>query len=64
MMGCFQPGRRRGMRGMTMGSRNTVPPRMLRIVPLGESHTNEAELWSVVRQKLQVGCRKRSGTFL
>jgi hypothetical protein len=26
---------------MTIGSRKTVPPRMLRIVPLGESHTGE-----------------------
>ena len=38
-MAFFQPGTRRGIRGMTMGSRKTVPPRMLRMVPLGESHT-------------------------
>ena len=39
MMGFFQPGTRRGMRGMTMGSLKTVPPNAFRIVPLGDSHT-------------------------
>lgn len=28
---------------MTMGSRKTVPPRMLRIVPLGDSHTRHGQ---------------------
>ena len=37
-IGFVQPGTRRGMFEMTMGSRKIVPPRMLRIVPLGEDH--------------------------
>jgi len=37
-MGCVQPGTRRGMLRHTMGSRKTTPPRMLRMVPLGERH--------------------------
>ena len=37
-IGCSQPGTRRGTLRQMMGSRNTVPPRMLRIVPLGERH--------------------------
>ena len=28
---------------MTIGSRKTVPPRMFRIVPLGESHTGKGQ---------------------
>ena len=38
--GCFahSPGTMRGMLEMTMGSRKTVPLRMLRIVPLGPPH--------------------------
>src|SRR6185503_12229640 len=38
MIGLVQPGTRRGMLLMTIGSRKIVPPRMLRIVPLGEGH--------------------------
>lgn len=38
MMGLTQPGTRRGMFLQMMASRNTVPPRMLRMVPLGERH--------------------------
>lgn len=38
MIGLFQPGTRRGMLLMMIGSRNTTPPRMLRIVPFGERH--------------------------
>ena len=37
-MGLVQPGTRRGMLEITIGSRNTVPLRMLRIVPLGLFH--------------------------
>src|SRR5271165_1041899 len=37
-MGSVQPGTNRGMLETTMGSRNTTPPRMLRIVPFGERH--------------------------
>ena len=37
-MGFFQPGTRRGMLSITMGSRNTVPFKMLRMVPLGLFH--------------------------
>ena len=37
-IGLVQPGTRRGMLVHTIGSRNTVPPRMLRIVPLGDFH--------------------------
>ena len=37
-IGRFQPGTRRGMLLITIGSRKTVPPRMLRTVPLGERH--------------------------
>ena len=37
-IGLVQPGTRRGMFGQMIGSRNTTPPRMLRIVPLGERH--------------------------
>lgn len=38
MIGLFQPGTRRGMLLMMMGSRKIVPPRMLRMVPFGERH--------------------------
>ncbi len=37
-MGWVQPGTRRGTFSQMIGWRNTVPPRMLRIVPLGERH--------------------------
>ena len=37
-IGSVQPGTRRGTFLQMIGSRNTVPPRMLRIVPLGERH--------------------------
>ncbi len=37
-IGLVQPGTKRGMLLMMIGSRNTTPPRMLRMVPLGESH--------------------------
>mmetsp|Transcript_606 Transcript_606/g.2477 ORF Transcript_606/g.2477 Transcript_606/m.2477 type:complete len:255 (+) Transcript_606:318-1082(+) len=37
-MGLVQPGTSRGTFLMRMGSRNTVPPRMLRSVPLGDFH--------------------------
>ena len=38
MIGLVQPGTKRGMVDITIGSRNTTPPRMLRIVPFGERH--------------------------
>jgi hypothetical protein len=38
MIGFVQPGTRRGMFEITIGSRKMTPPRMLRIVPLGETH--------------------------
>lgn len=38
MIGLVQPGTSRGMFEMMIGSRNTTPPRMLRIVPFGETH--------------------------
>ena len=38
MIGFVQPGTSRGMLLITIGSRKITPPRMLRIVPLGESH--------------------------
>src|ERR1700710_1734997 len=44
MMGFFHPGTSRGIRGMTMGSLKTVPPRAFRIVPLGDSHTVGSQL--------------------
>ncbi len=37
-IGFVHPGTSRGMLDMMIGSRNTTPPRMLRIVPLGERH--------------------------
>ena len=37
-MGLVQPGTRRGTFEQMIGSRNTTPPRMLRIVPLGDRH--------------------------
>ncbi len=37
-IGLVQPGTSRGMFEQMIGSRNTTPPRMLRIVPLGERH--------------------------
>jgi len=38
MIGLFQPGTRRGMFEMMIGSRKITPPRMLRMVPFGERH--------------------------
>ena len=38
MIGLVQPGTRRGTLDMMIGSRNTTPPRMLRIVPFGDRH--------------------------
>ena len=38
MIGCVQPGTRRGTFLQMMGSRKMTPPRMLRIVPLGLFH--------------------------
>ena len=38
MIGFVQPGTSRGTLLMMIGSRNTTPPRMLRIVPFGERH--------------------------
>ena len=38
MIGLFQPGTRRGMLLMMIGSRKITPPRMLRIVPFGDFH--------------------------
>ena len=37
-IGCVQPGTSLGTFEITIGSRKTVPPRMLRMVPLGEGH--------------------------
>ena len=37
-IGLVQPGTSRGMLEMMIGSRNTTPPRMLRIVPFGDRH--------------------------
>src|SRR5919106_1586749 len=37
-IGLVHPGTRRGMLEITIGSRKMTPPRMLRIVPLGERH--------------------------
>lgn len=37
-IGFVHPGTSRGMFEMMIGSRNTTPPRMLRIVPLGDTH--------------------------
>ena len=38
MIGLVQPGTRRGTFEMTIGARKIVPPKMLRIVPFGDSH--------------------------
>ena len=38
MIGLVQPGTSRGMFEMMIGSRKMTPPRMLRIVPLGDRH--------------------------
>ena len=38
MIGWVQPGTRRGTLRQMIGSRNTTPPRMLRMVPLGDFH--------------------------
>jgi hypothetical protein len=44
MIGCVQPGTRRGTFLQMIGSRKMTPPRMLRIVPLGRApHALEAE---------------------
>lgn len=40
MMGFSQPVTRRGMFLQMMASRKTVPPKMLRMVPLGDRHMN------------------------
>ena len=37
-IGLVQPGTSRGTLEQMIGSRNTTPPRMLRIVPLGDRH--------------------------
>src|SRR5947209_15012791 len=37
-IGLVQPGTSRGTLEITIGSRKMVPPRMFRIVPLGDSH--------------------------
>ena len=37
-IGLVQPGTSRGMFEQMMGSRNTTPPRMLRMVPFGDLH--------------------------
>ena len=37
-IGCVQPGTRRGTFLQMMGSRKMTPPRMLRMVPLGDFH--------------------------
>src|SRR6478672_10209577 len=37
-MGWVQPGTRRGTFEQMIGSRKTTPPRMLRMVPLGDRH--------------------------
>ena len=39
MMGSFHPSTSRGIRGITMGSRKTVPPKAFLMVPFGDSHT-------------------------
>src|SRR6187401_3028132 len=38
MIGLVQPGTRRGTLLQMIGSRNTTPPRMLRMVPFGDFH--------------------------
>ena len=38
MIGLVHPGTRRGIFEITMGARKMVPPRMFRMVPLGDSH--------------------------
>ena len=38
MIGLVQPGTKRGMLEMTIGSRKMTPPRMLRMVPFGLFH--------------------------
>lgn len=38
MIGFVHPGTRRGIFWQTIGSRKTVPFKMLRIVPFGEGH--------------------------
>ena len=38
MIGLVQPGTSRGTFEITIGARKMVPPRMFRIVPLGDSH--------------------------
>ncbi len=43
MIGLLQPGTRRGMFLQMIGSRKMVPPRMLRMVPLGERHISLRE---------------------
>jgi hypothetical protein len=37
-IGFVQPGTSRGMLLMMIGSRKTTPPRMLRMVPFGDTH--------------------------
>ena len=45
-IGCVQPGTRRGTFLQMMGSRKMTPPRMLRMVPLGDlPHLLEVELF-------------------
>src|SRR5579859_1995108 len=52
-MDCFHPGTRRGIRGMTIGSRKTVPLRMLRMVPFGDLHIS-FKLNSVISKGLWI----------
>lgn len=51
------------MRGITIGSRKTVPPRILRIVPLGDSHTGEGEGESASKATNHMAKRKEWYSF-
>jgi hypothetical protein len=64
IIGFFQPGTRRGMRLMTIGSRKTVPPRMLRMVPFGESHTMCCQVSVLWTQRKRPGKSRGKLTFL
>ena len=54
MIGFFHPGTKRGMFLQMIGSRKTVPPRMLRMVPFGLSHIffslNSSTLETTIKQ--------------
>ena len=54
-IGLVHPGTKRGMLPQMMGSRKTVPPRMLRMVPLGERH---------IRLRLNSSTRASSGVMV